>query len=565
MKKFCVFLLFIVFGLPAKTQNLRVSLSTDSICSGQAVTATVKGPGLELETPLSGTIKQHGIIFDVTAKHDAIIKGFKAKVVSSNSKLRVYYRPGSFVGYENSAAGWTLLDTSSNISSGVVDIGVNLSLPIQAGQTLAFYITTTGIGSLHMINYDWGSSVGKTLASDSVLIVKEGVGKSYPFGATFRTRNFMGSILYEPMLSKISWNVGNDTTNSITFTPVRTVGVVATAYHSGSPTSYFGHKNLNVSKLDVKASAAPRIIFPGDTSILHSNVTGSFGLISTFRGGNLQNGAMFDLVGIKPFKITGFSVSVVDSGYTEMEIFMKPGSFIGFETDSTAWNRIAVYSGIAKGQSIYLALPQPQSILSGDTVSFYITTTDGSVVQYSNGTAIGNDFAMNDYFIIKEGVGKSYPFDYTYSPRMLNMVVHYEVVDPFGTNYSWFPGGVSGRSVNVTPTSTQIYTLTADVNGCPETDTAIVTVGFVGLNENIANNISVYPNPASNFLRIKMNEIAINVDITLSDLHGRIVYKKHINTLDNSNDIELKNIAPGLYLLQVQYDGRIANYKIQKL
>jgi hypothetical protein len=106
MKKLYVLLLAIAFGLAIQAQSLVISLDTNHVCKGQSVTATVKGPGLELETPLTGaSSSQNGIMFDVTAKHGAIIKGFKTKVYASGSKFKVYYRPGSLAGYENSANG----------------------------------------------------------------------------------------------------------------------------------------------------------------------------------------------------------------------------------------------------------------------------------------------------------------------------------------------------------------------------------------------------------------------------------------------------------------------------
>ncbi|WP_037361449.1 T9SS type A sorting domain-containing protein, partial [Schleiferia thermophila] len=63
--------------------------------------------------------------------------------------------------------------------------------PITLSQgTHAFYVTRVGAS----VNYTNGTAVGNILASHPRIDVKEGIGKSHPFGSTFSPRNFNGYI-----------------------------------------------------------------------------------------------------------------------------------------------------------------------------------------------------------------------------------------------------------------------------------------------------------------------------------------------------------------------------------
>lgn len=60
-----------------------------------------------------------------------------------------------------------------------------------------------------------------------------------------------------------------------------------------------------------------------------------------------------------------------------------------------------------------------------------------------------------------------------------------------GTTYDWMPGGLSGSSITVSPTSTTSFTVTGtDANGCENTDDVLVTVN-VGPTLTISNDTAV--------------------------------------------------------------------------
>jgi hypothetical protein len=67
------------------------------------------------------------------------------------------------------------------------------------------------------------------------------------------------------------------------------------------------------------------------------------------------------------------------------------------------------------------------------------------------------------------------------------------------------------------------------------------------INETISQ-LSLYPNPASNFTRINW-ELNGFVNVSLSDLSGRMVYSSM--TGNNFADIPVGNLPSGIYLVQV--------------
>jgi hypothetical protein len=71
--------------------------------------------------------------------------------------------------------------------------------------------------------------------------------------------------------------------------------------------------------------------------------------------------------------------------------------------------------------------------------------------------------------------------------------------------------------------------------------------------------ISVFPNPATSFLRVNMNGIDKAAG-TISDLSGRIV--SDIQLTQGMNMIDLKNFAAGIYSLRIVTEGKTFSERI---
>ena len=82
----------------------------------------------------------------------------------------------------------------------------------------------------------------------------------------------------------------------------------------------------------------------------------------------------------------------------------------------------------------------------------------------------------------------------------------------------------------------------------------------------VAENSSVYPNPASETVNISVGGEALQADILLFNLQGDLLYRKEVvlNPFKRSCQIPVDHYPPGLYLIRVISDERIENFKLLK-
>lgn len=155
-------------------------------------------PAQTFSTPFNANNGQRGCMFDITATNTITINQFSSSLYAgTTANYEIYYRAGTHVGFENNAAAWTLLGSTTGLTSAGNNvptlIPITFSVTIPAGQTYSFYVTNDfGAGT----SYTDGTAVGNFLASNADMTIYEGVGKSYPFGLTFNVRNFNGTVHY---------------------------------------------------------------------------------------------------------------------------------------------------------------------------------------------------------------------------------------------------------------------------------------------------------------------------------------------------------------------------------
>lgn len=133
------------------------------------------------------------------------------------------------------------------------------------------------------------------------------------------------------------------------------------------------------------------------------------------------------------------------------------------------------------------------------------------------------------------------------------------------TNYQWWYNGApitnSTDSV-VLAQRTGCYQLCAeDTNGCIGcSDTLCFTVG---IEEELVNQVQVYPNPTSGNLFIQATESLSNpLEIKLIDLYGRAVRNWKWTRLYGRRSIEVTDLSNGMYFLEITTENRRATWKI---
>jgi hypothetical protein len=119
------------------------------------------------------------------------------------------------------------------------------------------------------------------------------------------------------------------------------------------------------------------------------------------------------------------------------------------------------------------------------------------------------------------------------------------------TSYTWNTGATT-LSVSVSPTVTSSYTVSSiGANGCVGNGNVTVIVNAcTGINEAVANLISIYPNPSNGILNVSLTaSLARNSVIEIYDALGKLVVKQML--ANELNSINISNLENGIYIFKV--------------
>jgi hypothetical protein len=106
---------------------------------------------------------------------------------------------------------------------------------------------------------------------------------------------------------------------------------------------------------------------------------------------------------------------------------------------------------------------------------------------------------------------------------------------------------------------TVIVTATAiDTAGVKGTKSITITGQTTGLNQPQNASIKCYPNPVLDILYIQSNQVASNYNVY--SIQGKLIQSGKIE----SNQVDLKTLETGLYLLDVKINEEWIRYKIIK-
>lgn len=245
-----------LLGTSASGANFPVAVTSTTTYYAEAQ-AGGGGSG-PITTLFAGGNQFNGNMFDVNILNNIIINDFAVHSDAATYNYEVYYKTGTWVGYDANPSAWTLVGSANNIvgnGSGVPTLlNLNLSLPLTAGQTYAFYITNTA-GTMY---YTDGTAVGNVYTSNADMQILEGWGGGYPFTSPNTPRVWNGTIYYSGTTPCVSGRV-----------PV-TVNVCP---EPAAPTA---------------VAAAPTSICAADSSVLNATSAGNtIGWYDAASGGNL--------------------------------------------------------------------------------------------------------------------------------------------------------------------------------------------------------------------------------------------------------------------------------------
>lgn len=198
------------------------------------------------------------------------------------------------------------------------------------------------------------------------------------------------------------------------------------------------------------------------------------GLTTSFASNNGAGGNMFD-VDIAPASvtITGFEVNLgTGSG---VDLYVKSGTFVGSENNSSAWTFVGTFPVVAAGNDnpTIVTLNTPLVLPQGRH-AFFIASASGSSWRYINGGSVGTVWAQNNEITIYEGVGRS---DNTFSgsiftTRNFSGSILYQAGQ---MQYTWSTGDTTETIMNLTPGTYSVVAV--DGVGCSIADTFTVASG----------------------------------------------------------------------------------------
>ncbi len=149
--------------------------------------------------------------------------------------------------------------------------------------------------------------------------------------------------------------------------------------------------------------------------------------------------------------------------------------------------------------------------------------------------------------------------------KNLNPILALNTGTPSGGVYAG--SGVTGVTFNATNLSVGNYVLSYSLTsaaGCVGSDTANVTVSVcTSIDEEIENIIAVYPNPFNTSLNIfsSNNE---KFEVLLTDIEGRRIRSLVFDAGSENVHINTANLANGIYLLNLNYEGKSVVKKLIK-
>jgi hypothetical protein len=160
-------------------------------------------------------------------------------------------------------------------------------------------------------------------------------------------------------------------------------------------------------------------------------------LTTTFVGGNGQAGNMFDVQATIPLVINGFDVNL-DAGTWDMEVYTLPANspYLPDVANAAAWTLVGSTTGLLSlGPNVPTPMPIAVNVAvaAGDIQAFYVTVTNGTAINYTNGTTTGTLFASTPELNFYEGAGVAYPYASNFNPRVFNGNINYTAGTGFAT------------------------------------------------------------------------------------------------------------------------------------
>ena len=159
------------------------------------------------------------------------------------------------------------------------------------------------------------------------------------------------------------------------------------------------------------------------------------GFLSTkYTNDTNSDGNMFSISVRTAITIVGMAINLDSSSRCPVEVWMKNGTYYGYQQSSSYWSKIASTNVDSVGVNIPTTLPigsfEPIPLAASSIFSFYVTVSSQcGTLRYALGSKEGNTAASNQDLVILEGTGNYYPFRNSLAPRVWSGSFIYNLQD----------------------------------------------------------------------------------------------------------------------------------------
>lgn len=84
----------------------------------------------------------------------------------------------------------------------------------------------------------------------------------------------------------------------------------------------------------------------------------------------------------------------------------------------------------------------------------------------------------------------------------------------------------------------------------------------LGVDKHELTGVSLYPNPAENFVNIDLAEVKNNLNLAIYDLNGRKVMENNVRLNASSHQLDISRLKGGIYFIKIESDGKTTTQKL---
>lgn len=598
--------------------GLALTTSAPTVCAGDNVTITANATppvnSSSLTTTFSAGNNHRGNMFDIYATNTVTIDSFDAHPMG-NTTIEIYYRPGSYSGFVTSSAGWTLVGSAAvtaNPTGTPTPIPVAVNVTIPAGQTYAFYVTSSNTSV--SLNYSNGTTEGATYASDANIIFREGVGLEYPFtngtGGIFTPRIWNGVIHYStPIAATYTylWNT-TETTSSINTTVNATTQYSVQVDVTGCPTMY---DTINVTVSAPPVNAGQDVAVCAGTAV---TLSGS-GAVSYSWDNSVTDNTPFTPVATNSYIVTGTdSIGCTATDTVTVTVNSLPSVNAGSDVAVCAGDSLMLAGSGAVSYSWDNSVIDNMPFVPAASMSYIVTGTDVNGCMNTDTVSVtvnplpvvsaGNDVTVcGGSSVVLNGSGAAaYSWNNNVTDGVafvpatsgsyivtgmdangctamdtVNVTVNnVNVTTSFlnetilaaanNAQYQWIDCNgntpiAGANSQTFTASSNGSFAVIITENGCTDTSSC-TTISSVGIEQLAINGeVTLYPNPASTQVTVTTGAMIAN-EIAIVDLTGKTVFA--MKPAGSVVTIDLSAYANGVYFVRVMTADGVRTEKVVK-